>query len=521
MAIRISSFSGEIPRTEARLLAQSAAQRAENVKLDNGALVPLRARGLVETLVEEAQSIYLLGDEWLSWPEAVDVVPAPVAANRLYVTGDGAPKLIADGVTYALAVPAPSTAPSTALDSGTPDPDLVQTILYAYTWVTQFDEESEPSPLSSALLWSPGLDVVVSGFEAAPGGRAVDRMRIYRSQTSALGETTLFFIAERAVSTSDFLDVVDDNPIQEALASLEYNQPVATLKGIVGMPNGMMAAFDGKRLYFCEPYRPHAWPEKYILTTDYEIVGLGVFGSSLAVMTTGQPYIVGGTSPDTMSMEKLELSLPCIAARGIVDLGYSIAYPSPDGLVVINSSGAQLASRALMTRDQWQALNPASFIGGLFSGRYLASWQLGANGGIIIIDLTGEQPFLSRVAGRADCMFTDIGTGALYMLDGVNIQEWDAPDSPPGRFIWRSKIFVSPAEINFGAFQADADTSIFPANFTARIIADGQVVATIDAANRCLRLPAGFLARAWEIEIESNCKVTAVALGMSPTELAA
>ncbi|WP_422932563.1 hypothetical protein [Sphingobium cupriresistens] len=502
------------------MLGNSNAQHARAVKLEDGTLAPLRAKQLVETLPAPAQTIYLNGDDWLSWALPVNVAPAPIAANRLYITGDGAPKILANGDTYALAVPAPLAAPAVSLVSGTPDPDLSSTILYCYTWVTAFDEESEPSVLSNALLWSPGHQVNVTGFSAVPAGRAINRMRIYRSQTSALGETILYLIHERAAAPGDFLDDVDANPIEEQLPSVDYNPPPAGLTGLVAMPNGMMAAFVGKSLYFCEPYRPHAWPEKYILSADYEIVGLGVFGSSLAVMTTGQPYIVSGTAPDTMSMEKLELSLPCVAARGIVDLGFSVAYPSPDGLVVISSSGAQLVSRNLITRDQWQRLVPSSFVAGLFSGRYLASYDADGDVAIIVIDLTGEQPFITRSPEYADAMFTSIETGALYLLQGDDIYEWDAISAAPGSFLWRSKKFVQAAEINFGAFLVEGVPAAGAPALSVKILADGVQRATVQTMNSVVRLPGGFLARTWEIEIESNCQVTALALGFSPTDLA-
>lgn len=516
--LKLTAFSGEVPRVDPRLLPQTSAQRAERVKLEGGALVPMRENLLVETLEDDAQTIYLSGEDWMSWPGIVNVAPAPIASDRLYVTGDGAPKIIAAGVTYSLALARPAAAPVAALASGTPDPNLVQTILYAYTFVTTFDEESEPSSLSNPVLWSPGLDVELSGFSAAPGGRAIDRMRIYRSQISALGETILYLIAERAVSTADYSDSIDDNPIQDVLPSLDYNPPPAGLSGLVALPNGMMAAFDGKRLYFSEPYRPHAWPEKYVLTTDYEIVGLGAFGSSVAVLTTGQPYIVAGTAPDTMTMEKLEVALPCVSARGIVDLGFSVAYPSPDGLVVISGSGAQLVSRNLITRDQWQRFNPSTFVAGLFSSRYIASHE-GDVPGTIIIDLSGEQPFMTRVAAVADAMFTLIETGALYILQDDEIYEWDAPGTAPGSYVWRSKIFVLPFAANFGAFLADGTQAADPA-FAARIYADGALIATATHLNKVERLPSGFLARNWEIEVESNCSVTALALGYSPAEMA-
>jgi hypothetical protein len=579
MSIRIASFTGEIPRLIPRLLPNSAAQIAENVKLENGAALPIRHGRYAHRLDSAGQqSIYLDGDEWLSWSAEVNVVPAPVAQNRLYVTGDGAPKLIADGTTYPLALARPVNPPAIALVSGTPDPALEQTLVYAYTWVTSFGEESEPSPVSNPLLWSPGLDIQITAFLLPPAGRGITLMRIYRSQTSALGQTELYFIAERAVTNLSFTDDVDGNPLGELLPSLDWNQPPDTLSGIVAMPNGMMAAFSGKQLYFCEPYRPHAWPEKYILTVDFPIVGLGVYGSAIAILTTGQPYVAVGTAPDAMSMEKIEVNLPCVSARGIVDMGFSVAYPSPDGLVVINQSGAQIMSRELISRDDWRRLNPYSFVSGTIDGRYMAAYRFTdtdtvEHRGMLIIDLTGSQPFITRASDDADAMFTDLAGGALYLLkNGQDIYEWDAWSMPYGEMYWRSKRFVLPGETNFGAILIESDGALTPeqreaaaaraeeireANealiaagltwgelastsvglvtfagsllepvvmfeefFMATVYADGVRVADIFDLNRVVRLPAGFLARTWEVEVRGNQMITGISLGMSPSELA-
>ena len=46
------------------------------------------------------------------------------------------------------------------------------------------------------------------------------------------------------------------------------------------------------------------------MTVDYPIVGLGVFGSAVAVLTEAMPYVMQGTSPDAMSSQRLEVNLP-------------------------------------------------------------------------------------------------------------------------------------------------------------------------------------------------------------------
>ena len=49
------------------------------------------------------------------------------------------------------------------------------TRLYVYTWVTAFDEESEPCPISADVLWQSGMTVTLSGFQATPAGRNITK----------------------------------------------------------------------------------------------------------------------------------------------------------------------------------------------------------------------------------------------------------------------------------------------------------------------------------------------------------
>lgn len=583
--IAVGTFSGEIPRLEGRYLPDTGAQLAFNVRLNDGALTPTRIARVVATLAAKAASIYKHQDQWLSWPVPVNVAPGPVAQDRLYVTGDGKPKVIAGGQTWDLAIPPPPTA--LAVESqGTVDPANSVKVAYAYTYLSQLDEESEPSPLSVATDFNAGMTNVLTGFNPAPPPR-ITRMRIYRSQTGASGSTGLFFIAERAYSTAPFVDAFGANPIVEAIPSVSYNAPPDDLAGLIALPNGMMAAFVGKRLYFSEPYRPHAWPEAYILTTDYPIVALGAFGSSLAVMTTGHPYVATGTAPENMVMERLELNLPCLNARGVVDLGYSVAYPSHQGLVTIGPNGAGVVTENTISRERWLELGPETFIAGQYDGRYMASYVRTVadveDRGIIVVDTTGQVPFITRSADSAEAMHYEIQTGALFMLNnGVEVWQWDAPGEANGEIVWRSKPFIFGGATNFAFLMMEAESSVSPEQAEAirkkieeirkanremmdagsiggevggamiagvtfagdrliptddytgggggigyeeavavTVYADKKPIATITKTNEPVRLPGGFLARRWEFEVRGNMRVLSVAMGYSPTELTA
>ena len=58
-------------------------------------------------------------------------------------------------------------------------------------------------------------------------------------------------------------------------------------------------------------------------------------------MTKGMPYVAQGTHPENMTAARLDVNLPCVTARGIVDMGYAVAYPSPYGLVMISANDAE------------------------------------------------------------------------------------------------------------------------------------------------------------------------------------
>lgn len=574
--IKIMGFTGEAPRVTPRLLGDTAAQIASSVRLEDGELSPFRKPYQVadhsDTVIDTIKTIYNYQGEWLYWYDEVNPAPGPVAQDRLYYTGDGAPKMRIGPDIFDLAVPAP-TAALVATPVGVTGA-LYETRIYAYTFVTDYGEESEPCELSNEVNVSPGQVVTLSGFQAAPAGRAITKQRIYRSQTGKTGTTKLYFIAERAASNVNYSDSIGLAEFNEPLPSNDWNPPPNDLKGLISLPNGIMAAFVGKDLYFSEPYRPHAWPEKYVLTTDYDIVALAAIGTSVAVGTTGNPYIVSGTAPETMVMEKMELNMPCLSARGMVDLGYAAAYPSHDGLVLFQNGNASVASGALFTRDQWLRMDPATMVAGQFYGRYFASFEYAdtdgtLQAGTLIIDLTGDSPFLIRSPHKADAMRYDLTDGALYLAIGAGVFEFDSQQSGPDIYTWKSKLFIMRSPTSFGAIQFEADQpddggvgaaaenaeqeAIREANeaamlagdlfgeingaaineyasngdalrefvfqgLTVNIYADGKFLWSVSEPGKTLRIPAK-KSRQWEVEVVGTTNVQEITLASTGQEL--
>ncbi|PNW65545.1 UNVERIFIED_CONTAM: hypothetical protein BEN50_22400, partial [Euhalothece sp. KZN 001] len=447
--------------------------------------------------------------------------------GRLYIGRAGRPPILRhEGTDYTLAVPRPGSAPTLA-NMNPPTPDLTETVQVAYTFVTSLGEESAPSPLAE-IETDNVVTVRISAFDAPPGGRLINAIRIYRSQTDVSGVTALYFVAEAAADTNQYDPDVAETPLGDEITTLDFTDPPVGLTGLTAMPNGMVAAFKGRDIYFCEPYQPHAWPVKYSLSVDYDIVALSSFGTNLAILTTGEPYRAQGTHPDNMVMEKVEVNLPCVAAAGVVDFGYSAVYPSSDGLVEISGNGARVVSDALFTREQWQAMEPATIRACQFGRRYLFAFHgvlpgvYGAMPGTArktcSIDMSGDMPSLRRYDFTPAALFFDVSEGNAYYAEDGHIQQFDDPAAVTRKTQrWRSRRYEMPQPTTFGALwveTAPGDT------VTARVYANDALIATVTADGDIKRLPDG-LAKAWEIEIEGTGMVTAITIAGTMDEIAA
>ncbi len=519
--IELRGFAGEIPKMPAHYLPDTHAASCEGAALDTGSLTAFRESVERWETPSAAESIYLHGAEWLSWDTDADAAPGPVASDRLYITRAGnPPQMRIDGTNYPLAITNPTVRP-TATVNGTVNAELATAMVFAYSWVTSLGEESALSPASPQVLASPGNTVTVGGMPSSfQTGRMIVGKRIYKSETSASGATEFFFVAQVPAANVSYVWDPDLAPIQEAAPNQGFRPPADNLQGLTAMPNGIMAAFRGKELWFCEPYQPHTWPLRYVLTTNDFIVGLAAFGSSLAVLTTGMSYVVQGLHPESMSMDKIEGGLPCVAKRSIVDMGYAAIYASPDGLVSINSSGAQLISEALWTAADWAKMQPHNIRAARYGQRYAFLYLTGddPNRRLAMVDTTGAQPFLVRAVETGRSLFTHPATGDLFILaaGGRRVFKFNPDVGTFKPYVWKSKPFRTLDSQSFGAVQVD--TEGVSGEVTTIIHADGAELHRSDARNRPFRLPAGS-AKSWQIELQGTTEVIRVRMARTIAEL--
>lgn len=187
-AFRIAGFSGLVPRLAKQLLAPNQAQVATNCRLTSGDLRP--RNGLLPVYMPAVEgdivSLFRMEKEdngkWLAWDKDVDVARSPIADNvsrRFYYTGDGEPRVsdydMATAGTgpypsgcYVLGVTPPKTAPAVLPAEGPGAGGMVTSRAYVYTFVTQWGEESKPSPPSSAISGGDNGSWILSVMDGAP-----------------------------------------------------------------------------------------------------------------------------------------------------------------------------------------------------------------------------------------------------------------------------------------------------------------------------------------------------------------
>jgi len=532
----VRQFKGIAPRAEPRLLQENQAQVALNCKLWHGSLRPLQANLFVGNLSKPGviQTIHRFGHAtpsdtqyWFHWASDVDVCRGQVFGDvqeRTYYTDGTLPK-VTDGTlalsgggtnypnaSYTLGIPQPAAAATVALNGA--GSGIAETRVYTYTYVSAWGEEGKPAAASVPIDVLPGQTVDLSALSGAPtGAHNIVTKRIYRSVSGSFG-TAYLFVAEIAVATTSYNDAVAADNLGEQLPSLAYSMPPATLKGLISLPNGMMAGFDGKDVYFCEPYKPHAWPLAYVMTVDYDVVALGVTDTTLVVLTKGFPYLMQGTHPDNMSMVKAEIPQACVSKRSVAFLGGAVVYASPDGMFAIGNGTINLTEQ-IFTNNEWRAFfKPDSIHGYVYDDKYIGFYDTGSvQGGFIIDPKRGDFTMLDWYATAG---YYDPQRDALFLVVSGLLVKFDEGVTYLTA-LWRSKVFYSPRPVNLGAIRVEAAT--YPVS--VQVFADGVSKGTFSiTSGMAQRLPSGYTAKTFEFLVSSAVEVYSVAFAESMAELA-
>lgn len=325
----------------------------------------------------------------------------------------------------------------------------------------------------------------------APWNSANGLKRIYRTSTGTVA-TSFRKVAEVAASVTTYADTIDEDDLGPVIATVGYDTPDGTMTCLVDMPNGMMAGAISNAVAFAAIFKPYAWPVEYQQPINWPVVGLGVFGQSLAVMTTGAHYVMSGVSPESVSSIAGIDAYPCKSKRGIQSMGFGVCYPSDIGQVLVSASGVQLLTQEYYSRDEWRdAVNGGNFAASMaYDNRYYAFW-MGADNvqAGLIIDPLDSGAVITQSTVIVKGAWTDPESGLAYILDDLNkVAQWDADRARRLPLQWKSKLFNLPKPINYAMacveavfnISADEIAAIEAANI-ARAAANTALLATVQA----------------------------------------
>ena len=413
---------------------------------------------------------------------------------------------------------------------------VIDSRFYVVAFVTDWGEESEPSPISDMLEVDANDTVTITRPGTMTGeshsARNVAKWRIYRSNTSATASAWQL-VQELQISVAQFLDDKKSEELDSLQPQFTWSAPPYRmdgqyegdnkptvganpyLRGMVGMPNGIMAGFIDNTIAFCEPFVPYAWPVEYQTTTEYPVVGMGVFDQTLFVGTTGNPYFVTGAHSASMSAQKLDSNQACLSRRSIVGVQGGVLYASPDGLCLANSAGVQVVTRQLITREDWQKLQPSSMFAAEHEGVYYLFYA--GNGGGCIAFSVQDGAKLGHIDFAGSAVWVDKFNDLMYLARGEQIFEcFTGGGMRSGQ--WRSSVATQGRQLPLAWAKVygnqDAARPI-----TLRLWGDGELRHTATFTDlQPQRLPPG----RWlehQVEIEGAARVTSIVLASTTEEL--
>ena len=527
----IVTMRGTMPRVEPHLLSDEVAVIARDCHFDHGVISPLEddASAGVELPIVPT-TLFHYGQHWFAWNKVVEAIRSPIAQDqygRVYYTDGEYPKVthaqIATGGSnkptawYRLGIPAPGVPVGVGTITppvGGVDDDLTddETRFYVDTFVTAMGEEGPPGPVSGKVnIGIPGSSVTLMLSPPTTQNSNITKRRIYRS-VSGGGLADYLLVAELPIAQASFVDIREDGELGPVLETYGYTMPPDGMRGICQMANGICAGFVGNAVLFSEPFLPYAWPDKYKLTTEHDIVAIAAIDTALIVGTKGYPYIFQGVSPSSVTGQKLAyVPQACVSGRSMVALDGVVLYASPDGLVGVGSDGGNLVTESIISRAQWQAMKPETMRAWYNEGKYVA---LTDTHGFIFDPKSGDFRWLS---GRWDAAVPDMQLDALMLAKGSKVYRWQGGrTSKP--MVWRSKEFVLPPGERLGCARVMSEE---PDAIAFTLIVDGVRVFSLAAGEvpkTGFRLPP-LRGRRWQVEVGGVAKVERVMLASSMAEV--
>jgi len=508
MKLSYNGFKGIMPKIAIDKLPEFMAQVAEDTKTASGDLVAYR-KPLADTVLGDVayktlfEYVENANSNWVYYDLIVHWVRTPTVDDnfeRVYMTGadavNGKYKAFANDMQLAAAfdfttdfyypgAPSPS---ALAADNYDTDTDYRA---YFWTYVSRYGEEGPPSALTELYDYKLLESVDLNGFDAPIAAddhldTVVDgnapAIRIYRTTTAADGIAAFLLVEEVAVDNTgpdstawvdyEYVDTVADEDLGSICTSIFYDRAPDDLENLRGMPGGFFVASKGNTLYFSEPFAPWAWPEDYQVPIDQEIVGLGVYGSTVVVATDGHIYTFSGPHPTSLHKTKLDFQ-PCLSQRAVIETNAGVMFPSLSGFQHVAGGQVTNVTAPMVKPEDWANYELETMHAVWYNDAYYGFFQTEDNEGFIIIDIlngaitTGVDYHWAGYVGISGGIFYTIFPSNILAPTTLYISKWDASTTEYKNFLFRSRQFILEKPQNFKVAQVILDTQ-----FLANLLAD-------------------------------------------------
>jgi len=476
---------------------------------------------------------------WCYYDSLVYAVRSPVADDtfeRMYFTNDAddsynafANDILSGGGFdftsdfYQPGAPADSTAPTLAGYTGSGSTYRA----YFYTYVSRYGEEGPGSAISDVSDYASGrmqinsidypstYDHLVTATES-PTFLNRPKIRVYRTSDDGAGGAAFLLVCEAEwfdtthdYAVGDFVfyddgggydlyecttihaagawnggnftagELVTDANLGDTCDSFLWNEAVSGITNLRSHPNGFFVASKDNMLYFTEPFAPWAWPEDYQIPIADEIIGLGIFGSTIVVCTDAWLYTFTGPHPSSLYKTKLSFQ-PCLAQRGVVETDTGVMFPATEGFQHVTAQGVANVTADFFRPDDWANYELETMHGGWYNKAYYG-WYKSADyqGGVRIDFQNGSITTMvdyhyASYTALQDGVFRTIGFSELDDVNTLYIAQYNADTSAYHNYHYKSPRFILEKPGNFKVAQVIIDTDFY--NDVLEIIEDGSIL---------------------------------------------
>lgn len=408
-------------------------------------------------------------------------------------------------------------------------------LAYYYTYVSRYGEESEGSAITEitnqtvdARVHVDDIQTPVTGHGMTTVGTGVPTVRIYRSATDGQGGAEFLQVCEADWFSDSVVYVAGDYTIYandlyectvggtgtwaggthtflqgEAVSVAELGLSTTgdtylwrpaedDLTNLRSHPNGFFVASKDNEIHFSEPFYHHAWPEDYVIYLDAQIVGLGIFGSTIVVATDANIYTLSGPHPDSLYKQRHSFQ-PCLSQRAVVEIDDGVMFPSAEGFQLVNASGVANVTADLFKPSDWEMYYLSTMHGVWYNKSYIGFYS-GTNGdGYVRIDFTnntvtaGAQYHYAAYVSIVDGIFRTIAKTSLTDTATLYISRWNYLSTSYRNFQWKTGryIFTKPCNMSVAQVYLDID---FIAD-VEEILGGENTLSDLNAAEWALGVP--------------------------------